>query len=371
MSNKSTFTQFHGQLKEAYNSEELRTLCADLNVPYDDLRGESRSDRMRELVLQMQRERRLADLLRLCMHQRPHFTWPTAEKLTAPSPLAGPFDARSLPQLIPYLVNRETQQKRLEEALQDFLEAQQKRPFICLVYGDRYQSHHKFLERVLERLPEKLGMSNAEHIAHKEYFIDWPEKPERFHAQLQKDLAWEILEAPHAIDTTKINTSLTFHPGPVVIRASVKFNNWTQTESASLHQFMQFWQQWPPLGPGQKLFVFLFIKYDRKPTKGIFRLFRKQSLRKRIQQALVQFDTSAFDRLHCTILPELNNITEEQAEKWAWLEETKRICRNRDLMVDIHRIYDEWKQQHESGTIPMEKLADKLIRILERYATAT
>ena len=369
--NEFAIKQFHEQLKDAYDDQELRDLCFYLNVVYDDLRGEGRSDRLRALVQLMQRESRLHDLLRLCAHERPLTPWPTLEELTAPAAMEGSFDVRSLPQLLPYLVNRETQQKRLEESLQHFLQAQQKRPFVCLIFGDRYQSHHKFLERVLEKLPEKLGMTAAEQIAHKEYFIDWPERADRFHSQLQKDLAWEILEQPIAVDPTEINTSLTFHPGPVVIRSTVTFTNWTNTEASDLHQFMDFWQQWPPLGPSQKLFVFLFIKYTLEPVKGGFRLFRKQPAHELIRQALTAFDAQLYDRLHCTVLPELNDITEQQAEKWAWLEETKHVCRNRDLMADIHRIYDEWKQQHETGTIPMEKLADKLVRILEQYAATT
>lgn len=42
------------KLIELFNYEELRTLCFDLNLSYDDLRGESRADKIRELILTMQ-----------------------------------------------------------------------------------------------------------------------------------------------------------------------------------------------------------------------------------------------------------------------------------------------------------------------------
>lgn len=42
------------KLIETFNYEELRTLCFDLHLNYDDLRGESRADKIRELIIAMQ-----------------------------------------------------------------------------------------------------------------------------------------------------------------------------------------------------------------------------------------------------------------------------------------------------------------------------
>jgi hypothetical protein len=56
------------KLIDTYNSEELRTLCFDLQLNYDDLRGESRADKIRELILAMQARhdgmKRLLDVIR-------------------------------------------------------------------------------------------------------------------------------------------------------------------------------------------------------------------------------------------------------------------------------------------------------------------
>lgn len=58
-----TFNALHQTLTARYDLEELRTLCAQLGVPYDDLRGEGRSARARELILRMQRRDRLDELV--------------------------------------------------------------------------------------------------------------------------------------------------------------------------------------------------------------------------------------------------------------------------------------------------------------------
>ena len=41
-------------LVKLYDLEELRTLCMDLNVDYDSLRGEGKAAKARELVLYME-----------------------------------------------------------------------------------------------------------------------------------------------------------------------------------------------------------------------------------------------------------------------------------------------------------------------------
>jgi len=63
MPNKPSFTELHQALIDNYDLEELRTLCAQLGVPFDDLRGEGRSGKARELILRLQRCGRLDELV--------------------------------------------------------------------------------------------------------------------------------------------------------------------------------------------------------------------------------------------------------------------------------------------------------------------
>ncbi len=75
-----------------FNLDELRELCFRLGIGYDDLPGETLSARTRELVLRLDRERRLDDLLNFCAHFRPRTEWPD---LSVPVDLeaAPPFTA--------------------------------------------------------------------------------------------------------------------------------------------------------------------------------------------------------------------------------------------------------------------------------------
>lgn len=55
--------QIYEQLKARFDLEELRTLCFELGVDYDNLRGEGKSAKMRELITYLQHRRLIYQLI--------------------------------------------------------------------------------------------------------------------------------------------------------------------------------------------------------------------------------------------------------------------------------------------------------------------
>lgn len=62
MNGDGRFKTLHATLLKRYDMEQLRTLCAELNVDFDDLRGEGRQGKARELILLLEREGMLDEL---------------------------------------------------------------------------------------------------------------------------------------------------------------------------------------------------------------------------------------------------------------------------------------------------------------------
>jgi len=62
-------------LSTHFDEEELRTLCFDLDVRYDDLPGEGAAGKARELVAFLERHGRVNDVLRVGRLQRPDVPW--------------------------------------------------------------------------------------------------------------------------------------------------------------------------------------------------------------------------------------------------------------------------------------------------------
>ncbi|MCB0368634.1 MAG: hypothetical protein KDD45_04100 [Bdellovibrionales bacterium] len=73
---KDLIQRFFNGISRGFNLDELRTLCFSLGVDYDDLVGEGKSGKIRELILYCQRKNMLGDLVNQCSQMRPHSLWP-------------------------------------------------------------------------------------------------------------------------------------------------------------------------------------------------------------------------------------------------------------------------------------------------------
>jgi len=62
-------------ITDCFDQEELRTLCFDLGVDYDSLRGEGKTAKTRELVAYFQRHKNIPELIGACRQRRPHVSW--------------------------------------------------------------------------------------------------------------------------------------------------------------------------------------------------------------------------------------------------------------------------------------------------------
>ncbi len=68
-------SRLHRLLVDAFDLDELRTLCFDLDVRFDDLGGEGVSAKARELLLRLDRAKRTAALLGILEGLRPQIDW--------------------------------------------------------------------------------------------------------------------------------------------------------------------------------------------------------------------------------------------------------------------------------------------------------
>ena len=62
-------------LSSRFDLEELRTLCFTLGIDFDDLRGEGKTAKARELILRLQRHRQVEKLIQKIKETRPDIDW--------------------------------------------------------------------------------------------------------------------------------------------------------------------------------------------------------------------------------------------------------------------------------------------------------
>lgn len=63
------------QFELAFDNEDVKTLCLELDVNYEDLPTQGRKNKMRELITYMERHGRLPDLVKLARQHRPNHHW--------------------------------------------------------------------------------------------------------------------------------------------------------------------------------------------------------------------------------------------------------------------------------------------------------
>jgi hypothetical protein len=71
----SDLSLLQGQIEKVFNLEERKDLCLSLDIEYENLAGETRRAKVRELVKHCHRYGRLADLIQQCRAERPQETW--------------------------------------------------------------------------------------------------------------------------------------------------------------------------------------------------------------------------------------------------------------------------------------------------------
>ena len=64
------------KIGESFNNDDLKSLCFELNIPYEDLDATTLESRILSLIGFAQRNGRLADLTNYCRRNRDHITWP-------------------------------------------------------------------------------------------------------------------------------------------------------------------------------------------------------------------------------------------------------------------------------------------------------
>jgi inactive STAND len=294
---------------------------------------------------------------------------------------------RKIPALLPYLLNRSEQKDELEKALQNYLKKPSFSPLVCIIHGNQFQSHDRFLERLKKlSLPEWIGLDPSQ-TSIKDCILCWPagqKSVDNLESHFCKDLANQFFNSQTAT-AQEINQFLCQYPDPVIIRTHLLTEDWQNQELMILDKILQFWQNWPDLNPEKKLIIFLSIKYkDNKyqsSSRSVLRIFfnfcrnflrfrRYQKANNKMRgqlQILAASNFQRFNRLSCIVLPELMEISQKDVEDWARIEVEKVLgCDVADKLMDkIERIYHDWINLKSLDKIPMSILGDELTTLLK------
>jgi hypothetical protein len=246
------------------------------------------------------------------------------------------------------------------------------RPQVFVLHGDDNERLEDYLERVQERTLGK-WLGPVQHVS-----FPWPEHvrdPGDFQERLTLRIAERVM-AELDLNPEKLNQALA-RMGRTVMLSTVLLS--CQDISIHYHEifayFSDYWKQWPALRPGNRLFVFLCVKYELQvPQKGwLVWLGRHKHTTGQINTAIEQYlETLKNDASFALkVTPKLNRIRRTHCENWLTTPEVKRVIQDsyrvqrsiRDFFIDLERAGKE-------PSLPMEDMVTAIERCLTaEYST--
>lgn len=307
-------------------------------------------------------------------------------------------ERRETPSLLPYLADRSQQEYALTQFIGEIKTAKPQSPMVIIVHGDESQCHLKFLERLKDRtLPRILTKfyGVAEDTKIEEFLLAWPsgtQSTKDLSAHLTMDLADTVLNDP-SVSLDEINQSFANYPGITMVSTTLLTSEWkTGGLKKALEELLKFWQGWPTLTTGQKLIVYISVKYQlAKPVhkvqfglRWLFDFWKRWQVRRRcrfyeklnqqISGEIREIENSnfrEFEPLYGIVLPELTGINRSHVEHWVRKEAKAFVgeAKLQNLLGEVRKIYDNLGLQSNEDeiTMSMDDLANHLIKLLENH----
>jgi hypothetical protein len=275
-----------------------------------------------------------------------------------------------VPDILPYLCDRSDQEFVLADSLKQST-AGLNRLNVYIIHGDETEAHDKFLERLQKVTLPLLLPAETRQTGIQVFRLEWPanfDTATDMSRRLEMNLSKEVLDFALG-NKESINARLARFSGPVATHSHVITENWQQKGALLLDAFLGFWEEWPELSVGERLLVFLFVKYQVR-SLGPYRDRQLRQANASIRETLTNYDFGRFDRLGVSVLPELRGPTLSETQDWARSEETGRFCDPQALVSAIAEYYTEWEMREKPKSkpirIPTELLAPKLRELMSQ-----
>lgn len=273
--------------------------------------------------------------------------------------------------LLPYMPNRKTQDKAFLEKFQK-LDNVNPKPMISIVYGHDRQCIDSYVQRIQWKILPSLLLNISEIKLIDISLQDKLESIGTLEEELIGALSREILQRAEPASISEIQNRLTFNPKPLILYFELQNDIWLRDGSKLIQKFLDFWQKWPALVPGQNLFIFVKLHYQTFNKNGFWALQQniRQGWRKNELDNYFRADPfAAYNRLICAVLPELEDVLYEHAKYWAKHDAAQYL--GGDIEEVLHRIrciFDSHNGHDTSGSLSMFDLAQGLKQILISYS---
>jgi len=273
-----------------------------------------------------------------------------------------PSQKKEIPDLIPYLVNRQHQEDDLY-TLYKKNNPQSPLPMVAVVHGNDTQAQDMFHLKMASYTIPRLLKINLRQTSITEFFLSWPSSIKdikNLSLQLTRALSKEVLGDPE-FSCEDIQRVLAVYGGPVIIETELMTKDWVDLDENGediLAALLDFWNNWPPLVPRQNLFIFIYVTH-KIPHLSQNKRRKYMRCKRKIYSQLSQRTFDTYRKISGMVLSELTNISETETRHWA------RTVAQGYFHGEITMLIAKIRKLFENEeTLAMEALASQLKEIL-------
>jgi TIR domain/inactive STAND len=273
--------------------------------------------------------------------------------------------------LMPYLVDRAEQERRIAFELEKHMERNVRRPLIFVLYGDASQFIDSFISRLHQyTLPRHLGlMKLPDKLEWKQIF--WPKPPidQGLEAAAERITSYRVdvadsLELAASAKSDAVVRRIADYRQPVVFSSIIYGEHWQPNEPELIAKVLEFWARLPDITNAQPLIVFLAFVV-RQPTPSLLARWFARRGPSEISQILPTLQKFNSASLEIVLLPELVNISLAEVEHWV-----RNVVNPDDIEAAIQGIRHAFNRVTSAGsTLPMEQLVPILNKLLPTTAS--
>lgn len=266
---------------------------------------------------------------------------------------------------LPYLCDRVEQEDELYFALQRHNTELPRRPFVCVIHGDKDECPDKFKDRIQERwLPWFLELDPRRSLIQDRLLTF---RSRRIPREQMKEMLRQFLadkfDCKRTASLTDIADAVGRFQAPVLVYSHLTTERWAEGGPELVETFIDFWNEFPDLPAGPRLIACLVLTHKTDTDE------RLKSKAEAIEY-LGALDFNRFEKVSGAVLCELAPVPEDDVKNWAWDEKsfrdycrshTPKFCHEDNLIREIEAIYTG------VDALPMARLAEKLASLLDRF----
>ena len=287
---------------------------------------------------------------------------------------------KPIPELLPYLPDRHEQDGLLGAAFQRLMAANQPRPMVVILHGERQQAVSVYVERFLEHnAPRLLRCQSQAKPKAVTYPLPEPSRlaaltAEGFLADLNTRL---LMDAAVNMDLSAL---FSLRQEPIVLSSSIDPTAWTDGGGGLLERVCHFWRDCQAI-QGKRLIHFIVLSYHTPHPPHIHRpalrwlLLRywrykwlkisHRQLLKRLDATLARIGLSSQDSV---VLPRFESVNLDDTHQWADSDPVREFlggCDRWRFKRELDRLYTENSDPSVLKPLPMETLAQSLLKRLK------